>query len=98
MAIVTLDDMKAHLGVTDDADDALILDKISAAQAYMEASLGYEIETEFTSVPSDITEAVKQQTAHFYENREATIVGVSVLMTPAAVEQTIANRRRYAWS
>lgn len=96
MAIVTLDDMKAHLGVTDDADDSLIEGKISAAQSFLESWLGYEIEEEFASaVPADLVEAVKQQAAHFFENREAVTAGVTLQATLASVEEVIRNRRSY---
>jgi len=103
MAIVTLADMKAHLGIVDDADDALISDKIDAAQAWLEQMLGYSIEEEFPSedspaaYPADLVEAIKQQAAHMFENREATLVGVSIVETPAAVADTIRNRRAYTW-
>lgn len=104
MAIVTLEDMKAHLGITDDADDDLITEKIDAAQAWLEAQLGYSIEETWpgtedspsvTTAPADLVEAVRQQTAHMYENREATVVGLSITETPAAVADTIRNHRRY---
>eukprot|EP00913_Durusdinium_trenchii_P021274 g19987.t1 len=65
--------MKSHLGVTDDADDDLITAKIDAAQAWIESFLGYEIEDEFETPPADLVEAVKQQAAHFFENREAVL-------------------------
>lgn len=96
MAIVTLETAKEHLGITLDTDDDLIEAKIDAAQAWLESQLGYSIEEEFgTGIPADIIEAVLQQTAHLYENREATVVGVSIVETPAAVADTIRNHRRY---
>lgn len=100
MAIVTLSDMKAHLGIVDNADDALISAKIDAAQAWLEQMLGYDIATEFASplvVPFDLVEAVKQVAAHFYENREASVAGLSILSVPMQVEDTIRNRRHYSW-
>jgi hypothetical protein len=98
MAIVTLADAKAHLGITDSTDDALITAKIDAAQARLEQMLGYVIATEFPdTVPADLAEGVLQLTAHFYENREATLVGLSAMPLPMGVEDTIRNRRTYAW-
>jgi len=92
MAIVTLEDMKSHLGIVDDADDDLITAKIDAAQAWLEAQLGYELDE---TAPADLVEAVRQQCAHLFENREATVVGLSITETPAAVADTIRNHRRY---
>ncbi|WP_315923506.1 head-tail connector protein [Mesorhizobium sp. SP-1A] len=99
MAIVTLADAKAHLGITDTTDDALITAKIDASQAWLEQMLGYVIATEFPdTVPADLVEAVKQVTAHFYENRESTVAGLSILSVPMQVEDTIRNRRHYSWA
>lgn len=95
MAIVTLDDMKAHLGVTDDADDALIEGKIAAAQAWIESALGFTIVDRYPTAPADLIEAVKQQAAHFFENREAVTAGVTLQLAPSGVEDVIANRRNY---
>jgi len=96
MAIVTLSDMKSELGITDSVDDAMISAKIDAAQAHLEALLGYEIETEFPeAVPADLVAAVKMLAAGQYENRESTIVGVSAMETPHGVWEIVANRRKY---
>lgn len=101
MAIVTLSDMKSHLGIVDDTDDALISAKIDAAQAWLEQMLGYDIATEFAAplvVPFDLVEAVKQVAAHFYENREASLVGLAAVETPFGVWDIVANRRNYSWA
>lgn len=99
MAIVTLADVKAHLGVTLDDDDTLITGKIDAAQALLEQLLGYTIEAEFPSaVPADLCEAVRQLAAHMYENREATTVGVSAAELPLGVWDIVASRRNYSWA
>ena len=97
MAIVTLSDMKAHLGVTLEADDALITDKIDAAQAHLETLLGYEIDEEFQTVPADLKEAVRQLAAHMFENREAVVVGVSAMELPIGLWDVVRNRRRYSF-
>lgn len=100
MAIVDLEDAKSHLGILDDADDSLISGKIDAAQAWLESQLGYSIEDEYdgdspVAYPADLVEAVRQMTAHMFENREATVVGLSITETPAAVADTVRNYRRY---
>ncbi|MEQ1950556.1 head-tail connector protein [Mesorhizobium sp. CN2-181] len=98
MAIVTLDEQKAHLGVTLDNDDALITQQIDAAQAHLESLFGYVIETEFPDgAPADIVGAVKMLAAHYYENREASVVGVSVNELPLGVWSVVTERRAYSF-
>lgn len=97
MAIVTLPDMKAELGITDSTDDVMIAAKIDEAQAYLEQVLGYAIETKFTTVPADLKAAVKMQAAHLYENREATIAGVSLQIVPSGLDDILRERRSYAF-
>lgn len=107
MAIVTLADMKAELGITDTTDDAMISAKLDAAQSHLEALLGYSLEAEFPTVgavefpdtvPADIVGAVKMLTANAYENREATLVGLSAMETPFGVWEVVQNRRHYSWA
>lgn len=98
MAIVTTAEMKAHLNIIDNVDDSLIDSKVSAAQAMLEQQLGYAIEDEFEEPPDDLREAVCLLAAHFYENREATIIGVSASLLPLGVKDIIRERRNYSWS
>lgn len=100
MSIVTLDQQKAHLGVTLDSDDDLISSQIDAAQAHLEQLLGFVIAEQFASplvVPADLVEAVKTLAAHWYENREATVVGVSAQEIPFGVWDIIKERRNYSF-
>ena len=96
MAIATLQIAKLHLGITDNVDDALISQKMESAQSLLEGWLGYGITTRFPdTVPADLVEAVLQLTAHAYENREATVVGLTIMSVPLAVRDVIAARRDY---
>ena len=97
MAIVTLDEMKSELGITDDTDDALITAKIAEAQSWIELFLGYSIETKFTTIPDDLKTAVKLQTAHLFENREATAAGVTIMLAPSGLDDILRERRSYAY-
>lgn len=79
--IVTVEDAKAHLNVTDDADDDLIAKKIAAAEAWVGSYIGFSltsIEAFPDGAPEPLKEAVRMLTAHLYENREASIVGVTM--------------------
>lgn len=74
MAIITLEGMKANLGLTpdQDEDDVLILGKIEAAQNHIERLLGFRIEERFPAdIPPALREAVMQLAAWWFENREA---------------------------
>jgi uncharacterized phage protein (predicted DNA packaging) len=99
MAIITLEDAKAHLNITDDADDDLITAKIDAATAMLASALGFDIEEKFgTGIPADIEEACRQLVGHLYENREATLVGAGgIAVLPYGVDAVIADYRSYAW-
>ncbi|MGU3401704.1 head-tail connector protein [Brucellaceae bacterium D45D] len=96
MAIVELAAMKAELGVTDDVDDALISSKIDAAQAHLEALLGFSIAEKFPDgAPADLVAGVKMLAAGYFENRESTLAGVTGMETPHGVWEIVGNRRNY---
>lgn len=95
MAIATLELAKMHLGVTESDDDTLISAKLDSAQALLEGWLGYAIEDRFDTPPADLVEAVLQMMAHAYENREATVVGLTITAIPLGVRDVIAARRDY---
>lgn len=95
MAIATLELAKMHLGVTENDDDMLIGAKLDSAQALLEGWLGYAIEDRFEEPPADLVEAVLQLMAHSFENREASIVGLTIQSIPLGVRDVIAARRDY---
>lgn len=95
--IVSLEELKAHLNITTAIDDALLPAKIAAAQSQLEGWLGYAIEEEYDDVPPALKEAVLQLAAHWYENREATLVGVNAQSLPLGFEDIVANFRRYSF-
>lgn len=96
--IIELRTVKEHLGVTISCDDMIIAGKIRAAQDHIERLLGYKIEEEFdpAEVPPSLIEAVLQLAAHWYENREATVVGVSAQTLPLGVQDIVREYR--GWS
>lgn len=93
--IISVDEAKRHLNVTDDTDDVLLADKIAAAEAWIDRWL----ETPFAdldAVPADLKEAVLMLVGHLYENREATLVGITAEEIPFGVWDLITPHR--AWS
>lgn len=94
--VVTLADMKAHLGLTADfgtGDDPLIEGKIRAAVAHTERAAGVSFEDYGDDVPEDLREAVRLLAAHLYENREASLVGVTASTIPFGFDDLIRPHR-----
>lgn len=97
---LALDDLKAHCNVTGDADDAVLTRKLAAATAFVERQLGFSVDDaiEFPNgTPADLEEAILQTAAHFYETREATVIGGGALILPLGVPDIIREYRRYSF-
>ena len=100
MKVVTLEDLKEHLGLTADfgaADDAMIERKIAAATRHVEAATGLvfaETYASATEVPEDLKEAIRMLAAHLYENREASLVGVTASTVPFGFDDFIRPHRK----
>ncbi len=96
--IVDVPTLKEQLRVDFEDDDALVGRKIAAAQDLIERHLGFRIEEEYpTDVPPALTEAVCQLVGHWYENREAVIVGVSAQELPLNVADIVREYRNWSW-
>jgi len=95
MSIITVEDAKLHLNITDAADDVLLAGKIEAAEAWISRWLETPF-AEMDTVPADLKEAVRMLVGHLYENREAALVGIAAEEVPFGVWD-IVNQHR-AWS
>lgn len=103
--IVNVEQIKQQLnltGVPGTDDDALIERKIEAAQNHIERLLGFKIEETYGNadqdeIPPALVEAVSQLAAHWYENREATLVGVSAQELPFGIWPIINEYREYSF-
>ena len=103
--IVTADVLKEQLNFNADlgtADDALLVRKIEAAQNHIERMLGFKIEATYGGadqepVPPALIEAVCQLAAHWYENREASLVGVTAQDLPFGVWSIVHEYREYSF-
>lgn len=106
--IATVPELNEQLNLTPDlgaADDALLGRKIAAAQDHIERLLGFKIETAYppagdppiATVPPALKEAVLQLSAHWYENREATLVGVTAQELPFGVWSIVNEYREYSF-
>ncbi|MDG3575725.1 head-tail connector protein [Rhizobium sp. YJ-22] len=105
MAIVTVDELKQQLNLTDDlgtGDDALLGRKIAAAQNHIERLLGFKIEATYggagqDEIPPALVEAVLQLASHWYENREATLVGVNAQELPLGLWDIVNEYREWSF-
>lgn len=96
MSIISVEDAKAHMNVSIDDDDTLIAAKIEAAEAFIDRWLK-EPMADMEEVPADLKQAVLMLVAHFYENREATVVGVSADEVPLGIWDIVNQHREWAF-
>ncbi|MBN8999566.1 MAG: phage gp6-like head-tail connector protein [Rhizobiales bacterium] len=95
-----LDTLKAQTNVTGSADDAILTRILAAASAHTARQLGFALDDadEFPGgTPDDVEHAVLMLAAHWYENREASIVGVAAQSVPFGYAEILAERRRYSF-
>lgn len=69
--LLTLDDAKVHLRITDDLHDADVQAKLTEAQDAIIDYLGEQVDPLWTdtTVPPRVLSAIKIYLAHLYENR-----------------------------
>jgi uncharacterized phage protein (predicted DNA packaging) len=91
---VTVALLKAQLNLAGSDDDALLAHKIAAAQAWIEDQIGTPF-AEIDPLPATLDEAVLQLAAHWYENREAVLVGASAAEIPFGVRDLIRPYREW---
>lgn len=92
---VTLNDLKAHLNVTLDNDDALLTGKLDAAKGWVASYIAADVDAADT--PAPVNEAIRQLAGHLYANREATLVGVTAQSLPFGFLDLLANYRAFAF-
>jgi hypothetical protein len=105
MAILTVAQLKEQINFDADlgsTDDALLGRKIAAAQGHIERLLGFKIEERFgdegeEEVPPALVEAVSMLAAHWYENREASLIGISAADLPFGVWPIVNEYREYSF-
>jgi uncharacterized phage protein (predicted DNA packaging) len=93
--MISLDDIKAHMNLTTDQDDALLTEKLAAAADWVSKYTGIPADSD--NIPASVNEAVRQLTAHLYENREATLVGITAQQLPFGFLDLLANDRQWVF-
>lgn len=71
--------LKIHLNVIDDADDAVLEQKLKVATAWVGKIVGGDVTD---TDPEPIHEGVRLIAAHLFKNREASLVGVTAQELP----------------
>lgn len=92
--------LKQHCSVVGTADDVVLTRCLGAATAHLKRLLGFAIDDaeQFPDgTPADVEMATLQLAAHYFENREATIVGVSAMPIPFGVAEIVAEYRNYTY-
>lgn len=92
---VSLASLKAHLNITDDTDDALLADKLAAASEWVSQYTAIPLDS--AEIPAPVLEATRMLAAHLYENREATLVGVTAQALPFGMLDMLASYRAWAF-
>ena len=98
------DALLAHLNMTgdeaDEIDQASIVRVLAAAFSHTEAQLGFKLTdtAEFPNgPPADVEQAILMLAAHWFENREASIVGVAAMPLPMGYDAVIREHRSYTF-
>lgn len=102
---LTVNDLKTQLNMTADAVldeiDTVRLPRIlAAATAHTERQLGFSLgDTDHFpgGAPADVEQAILMLAAHWYENREATVVGVTAQSLPFGFDEIIREHRTYTY-
>tara|TARA_R110002020_G_scaffold5179_4_gene21923 strand:- start:8791 stop:9108 length:318 start_codon:yes stop_codon:yes gene_type:complete len=97
---LTVDDLKTQCNIDGTADDAVLTRLLSTATKHVERSLGFALtDTDQLpdGAPEDLEHAVLMLAADWYENREASLIGVSGQAVPFGVRDIINNYRRYTF-
>jgi hypothetical protein len=97
---LTPDDLKAQLNGVVAEDEAMLPRLLDAAVAHTERQLGFKLnDTEQfpEGAPADVEQAILMLAAHWYENREASIVGVTAQAVPFGFDEIIREHRSYTY-
>lgn len=98
-----LSDLVTHCGLqgTSDASNFQLLQRLlDAATAHIERQLGFKLDDADElpdGTPADLELAVLQLAADWYENREASLIGITGRPMPFGVQEIVSEYRRYTF-
>lgn len=96
-------DLITHCGLQGSADAAetrQLQRLLDAATAHIERHLGFKLNDADElpgGTPADLELAVLQLAADWYENREASLIGITGRPMPFGVQEIVAEYRRYTF-
>ncbi|MFG0630087.1 head-tail connector protein [Pseudomonas sp. xss_2] len=99
--MIDLANVKMHLRVDGDEEDALIGGYVEAAKAHVEQHCDRKlveadpVEPEEMGLTRDVEQAILLLVGHWYANREAVAVGTIATAMPLAVERLLWYRKRF---
>lgn len=93
MALVSVPELKGQINLDHDLDDALLGQKIDAAEGYCLSYIGGTLPD---PVPATYKQAVLMLAAFWYERREAGVVGGNPYLIPFGVHDLLQSYRAWA--
>lgn len=95
--MTAISDLKAQLNITDEADDDLLGRCIASAEAFTTAYIGGGTPVEYTRAPADLRQAILLLAAHWFENREATLIGINATELPLGFYELASSHREWVF-
>lgn len=95
--IVTAEEIIEHIRGDEVVDETAATRLGESAQSHIESLLGFAIEDEFETahIPAALKQAVLMLCAHWYENRESVLVGLSVQQVPDGLWAIVNEHREW---
>lgn len=96
--MTALTDLKAQLNIIDDdSEDAALATMITDALDHTNSAIGGNAPISYDDAPGGIRRAVLLLAAHFYENREAVLVGINSNELPLGYYDLIAPHQKWVF-
>lgn len=96
--MTALTDLKAQLNIIDDdSEDATLATMIADALDHTGSAIGADAPVSYDDAPGGIRRAVLMLAAHFYENREAVLVGIGSNELPLGYYDLIAPHQKWVF-
>ncbi|OCJ05255.1 hypothetical protein A6U87_14700 [Rhizobium sp. AC44/96] len=94
--VVSVSEVQFHMNIEENEPAPDLYRKILAAEDYIGNFIGKPL-SEFDPLPHALREAVKQLTAHLWENREATLVGIDLTQNSPGLFDLMAPYREWSF-
>ncbi len=95
--MTAISDLKAQLNITDEADDDMLERCLSAAEAFTASYVGGETPVAYADAPADLRQAILLLAAHWFENREATLIGINATELPLGFYELANSHREWVF-